>query len=158
MKKFVFSIIKQKCFIAYKNSRLRAFTLLEALFSFCLFCLVLSLIPPLFQTVNLLSKQVNDTSLINFEFFAQDITRELNETPLKNIKIQNNHIMVENGKSVTDYTFTREKIYKTINGKGNITLLQNIESYKIKRINNKYIRMDIILIEENQKYYKMLII
>lgn len=158
MKRFVLLIKKLKKDIAYKNNRFNAFTLIEMLFSFSIFCIVLSLIPPLFQTVTVLNKQVNDTSLINFEFFAQDITRELNEIPIKNITVENNHLVVKHEDELTNYTFTKEKIYKTIDGKGNITLLQNLKDFKITKINNKYIMVDIILIEDNQEYYKTLFI
>lgn len=158
MKKFVLLKKELKKVIAYKNNNFKAFTLIEMLFSFSIFCLLLSLIPPLFQTVNLLSKQVNNASPINFEFFAQDITREFNGIPLKNITVQSNHLIVENENEITNYTFTKEKIYKTVNGKGNITLLQNIKYFKIKKINNKYITVDIVLIEDNQEYHKTLII
>lgn len=158
MKRFVLLIKKLKKDIAYKNNRFNAFTLIEMLFSFSIFCIVLSLIPPLFQTVTVLHKQVNDTSLINFEFFAQDITRELNEIPIKNITVENNHLVVKHEDELTNYTFTKEKIYKTIDGKGNITLLQNLKDFKITKINNKYIMVDIILIEDNQEYYKTLFI
>gem|GEM_PF-926487 len=155
MKRFVLLIKKLKKDIAYKNNRFNAFTLIEMLFSFSIFCIVLSLIPPLFQTVTVLNKQVNDTSLINFEFFAQDITRELNDIPIKNITVENNHLVVKHEDELTNYTFTKEKIYKTIDGKGNITLLQNLKDFKI---DNKYIMVDIILIEDNQEYYKTLFI
>ena len=158
MKRFVLLIKKLKKDIAYKNNRFNAFTLIEMLFSFSIFCIVLSLIPPLFQTVTVLNKQVNDTSLINFEFFAQDITRELNDIPIKNITVENNHLVVKHEDELTNYTFTKEKIYKTIDGKGNITLLQNLKDFKIAKINNKYIMVDIILIEDNKEYYKKLFI
>ncbi|RZH99427.1 type II secretion system protein, partial [Staphylococcus condimenti] len=104
MKRFVLLIKKLKKDIAYKNNRFNAFTLIEMLFSFSIFCIVLSLIPPLFQTVTVLNKQVNDTSLINFEFFAQDITRELNDIPIKNITVENNHLVVKHEDELTNYT------------------------------------------------------
>ncbi|MEL0538886.1 competence type IV pilus minor pilin ComGF [Staphylococcus debuckii] len=158
IKKYVLLIQKLIKNNVSKNNKFLAFTLIETLFAFSIFCLALSLIPPLFQSVNALNNQINDTALINFEFFSQDITRELNEISIKNIEIDNNHLIAKKKGRLINYTFTKEKIYKTVDGKGNITLLQNIKDFKLTKINNKYIKVDLTLFENNRQYKKILII
>ncbi|MHD0397614.1 competence type IV pilus minor pilin ComGF [Staphylococcus simulans] len=116
----------------------------------------MSLIPPLFQSVKMLNKHMDDASLIHYEFFAQDISREINHIPINKIKLSSKRITIEEENKQTAYIFYNHKIYKNINARGNITLIQNVSEFKVTKISNKYLKVEIALIENEEKYYKVL--
>ncbi|WP_398577384.1 competence type IV pilus minor pilin ComGF [Staphylococcus sp. IVB6181] len=118
----------------------------------------MSLVPPLFQAIQKLNVQINDTSLINYEFFAQDITRELNGVPINEIYIEKRRMKIDKRDKQIYYIFNSHKLYKNINQHGNVTLIGNISSCKFTKINNQYIKVELTLVENREKYYKVLIL
>ncbi|MGV3127771.1 competence type IV pilus minor pilin ComGF [Staphylococcus simulans] len=138
--------------------KIKAFTFIEMMFSLFIFSLTMSLVPPLFQAIQKLNVQINDTSLINYEFFAQDITRELNGVPINEIYIEKRRMKIDKRDKQIYYIFNNHKLYKNINQHGNVTLIGNISSCKFTKINNQYIKVELTLVENREKYYKVLIL
>lgn len=99
---------------------------------------------------------MDDASLIHYEFFAQDISREINHIPINKINVSTKRITIEEGDKRVSYIFSNHKIYKNINSRGNITLIQNISDFKVTKVDNKYLKVEMTLIEKDEKYYKVL--
>lgn len=155
---YVLKIIKtvQVCVMNKKQKKISAFTFIEVLLAFFVFSLTISLVPPLISTINLLNNQMNSNLIIDFEFFAQDITRELNSVPIDKIEVKEHQIKAKYQDKDVNYVIRGKKIYKNINSKGNVTLLQNIEEIHVYKKRNLWIEMEVILRENNQKYKKTL--
>ncbi|MDY5059596.1 competence type IV pilus minor pilin ComGF [Staphylococcus simulans] len=155
---FVLKVMKLKVNTVLKSNikRLKAFTFIEMIFALCIFSITMSLIPPLFKSVKTLNKHMDDASLIHYEFFAQDISREINHIPINKINVSTKRITIEEGDKRVSYIFSNHKIYKNINSRGNITLIQNISDFKVTKVDNKYLKVEMTLIEKDEKYYKVL--
>ncbi|MGN5881854.1 competence type IV pilus minor pilin ComGF [Staphylococcus simulans] len=160
IKNYVFKALQHTIAIVLILSRrkIKAFTFIEMMFSLFIFSLTMSLVPPLFQAIQKLNVQINDTSLINYEFFAQDITRELNGVPINEIYIEKRRMKIDKRDKQIYYIFNNHKLYKNINQHGNVTLIGNISSCKFTKINNQYIKVELTLVENREKYYKVLIL
>lgn len=126
------------------------------IFALCIFSITMSLIPSLFKSVNTLNKHMDDASLVHYEFFAQDISRETNTIPIRKINVSNKRITIGEANKQTTYIYSNHKIYKTINSRGNITLIQNISDFRAAKIENKYLKVELTLIEKGERYYKVL--
>ncbi|MEQ5989026.1 competence type IV pilus minor pilin ComGF [Staphylococcus saccharolyticus] len=95
---------------------------------------------------------------INFDFFSRDILYDTQKLKYK-LQIENSHtIKLSNNNDVIRYVFNRSKIYKNINQKGNITLLNNVVSTQILKTNNKYIKIKIKLVKTNYTQEKILLL
>lgn len=138
------------------QKRIKGFTFIEMIFALCIFSITMSLIPPLFKSVKTLNKHMDDTSLIHYEFFAQDISREIKHIPIDKINVSNRRITLQEDSKQTAYIFSNRKIYKNINSRGNITLIQDISDFKVTKIDDKYLKVEMTLIENEEKYYKVL--
>lgn len=57
---------------------------------------------------------MDDASLVHYEFFAQDISRETNTIPIRKINVSNKRIMIGEANKQTTYIYSNHKIYKTI--------------------------------------------
>ncbi len=160
IKNYVFKAIQHTIAIVLilSKRKIKAFTFIEMMFSLFIFSLTMSLIPPLFQAIQKLNVQINDTSLINYEFFAQDITRELNGVPINEINVEKKRMKIDKRDKQIYYIFNNHKLYKNINQRGNVTLIGNISSCKFTKINNQYIKVELTLVENREKYYKVLIL
>ncbi|UXR34069.1 hypothetical protein MUA31_06650 [Staphylococcus simulans] len=99
---------------------------------------------------------MDDASLIHYEFFAQDISREIKHIPIDKINVSNRRITLQEDSKQTAYIFSNRKIYKNINSRGNITLIQDISDFKVTKIDDKYLKVEMTLIENEEKYYKVL--
>lgn len=139
-----------------KHTTLKAFTFIEMLLAFFVFSLTITLIPPLIASINQLNNQMNSNILVDYEFFAHDISRELNSVPIDKIDVQDHQIKAKQQNKEVTYVIRGGKIYKNINSKGNVTLLQNIEEIHVSKKEHLWIKMEVILRENNQRYKKTL--
>src|SRR5699024_12738960 len=75
-----------------------------------------------------------------------DIIEERKEAEIK-INQVHNKIIFTHKQSSSEYTLLNSKIYKSINGRGNITLLNKIKSFKINKNDNGNIQIDLEIIK-----------
>ncbi|WP_037541477.1 competence type IV pilus minor pilin ComGF [Staphylococcus caprae] len=157
MTKFVVKIknLRSKLVSHYKTP---AFTFIELLFTLSLVLLSFSLLPTLIHLTSHYLNLAQDNDDIEFEFFSRDILKEAQQ--------YNNHISIEDSSKLIirgkeeeiRYIFNHNKIYKNINHKGNITLLNNVVSSKIIKTNNKTIKIELKIGDTNNKKDKTIIL
>ncbi|QRJ69227.1 competence protein ComGF [Staphylococcus saccharolyticus] len=139
-------------------SKLKAFSFIELLFTLSLTILVLMLLPSMICLTSYYLINAKNNDDINFDFFSRDILYDTQKLKYK-LQIENSHtIKLSNNNDVIRYVFNRSKIYKNINQKGNITLLNNVVSTQILKTNNKYIKIKIKLVKTNYTQEKILLL
>ncbi|WP_253286462.1 competence type IV pilus minor pilin ComGF [Staphylococcus caprae] len=117
-----------------------------------------SLLPTLIHLTSHYLNLAQDNDDIEFEFFSRDILKEAQQ--------YNNHISIEDSSKLIIrgkeeeiiYIFNHNKIYKNINHKGNITLLNNVVSSKIIKTNNKTIKIELKIGDTNNTKVKTIIL
>ncbi|MBU5270852.1 competence type IV pilus minor pilin ComGF [Staphylococcus caprae] len=157
MTKFVVKIknLRSKLVSHYK---IPAFTFIELLFTLSIVLLSFSLLPTLIHLTSHYLNLAQDNDDIEFEFFSRDILKEAQQ--------YNNHISIEDSSKLIIrgkeeeiiYIFNHNKIYKNINHKGNITLLNNVVSSKIIKTNNKTIKIELKIGDTNNTKVKTIIL
>ncbi|SCS22800.1 competence type IV pilus minor pilin ComGF [Staphylococcus caeli] len=144
--------------VVIKN-KYHAFTYLETLFTLFLITIIFSILPSLIKTVSIINNQVLNDSDIELAFFSRDFTQDLiddNATIL--LKESNEHqISIKNTHKVLSYEFKNNKIIKTVNGRGNITVLNNVIMVHFKIVNNKSVVLNLKKVEKGQIYVKKII-
>lgn len=138
--------------------KIPAFTFIELLFTLSLVLLSFSLLPTLIHLTSHYLNLAQDNDDIEFEFFSRDILKEAQQ--------YNNHISIEDSSKLIirgqeekiRYIFNHNKIYKNINHKGNITLLNNVVSSKIIKTNNKTIKIELKIGDTNNTKDKTIIL
>ncbi|MDI9230237.1 competence type IV pilus minor pilin ComGF [Staphylococcus caprae] len=138
--------------------KIPAFTFIELLFTLSLVLFSFSLLPTLIHLTSHYLNLAQDNDDIEFEFFSRDILKEAQQ--------YNNHISIEDSSKLIIrgqeekiiYIFNHNKIYKNINHKGNITLLNNVVSSKIIKTNNKTIKIELKIEDTNNTKDKTIIL
>ncbi|MDK6297505.1 competence type IV pilus minor pilin ComGF [Staphylococcus caprae] len=138
--------------------KIPAFTFIELLFTLSIVLLSFSLLPTLIHLTSHYLNLAQDNDDIEFEFFSRDILKEAQQ--------YNNHISIEDSSKLIIrgkeeeiiYIFNHNKIYKNINHKGNITLLNNVVSSKIIKTNNKTIKIELKIGDTNNTKVKTIIL
>lgn len=133
MKKFVF-----------RNNK--GFTMLEMLLSLAFLMIILALIPFLIQSIYALKENAFNHSEYELIMFRKDIIEETKEAEIK-LNQDHNKIIFTHKHSSSEYTLLNSKIYKSINGRGNITLLNKVKSFKINKNDNGNIQIDLEIIK-----------
>ncbi|WP_241957755.1 competence type IV pilus minor pilin ComGF, partial [Staphylococcus equorum] len=112
--------------------KIKAFTYIEVLFALMITVLLLTIIPSLFKSTTALSVLANDHLNIESEFFARDLTQDLmnNKGDIMIDKSKGTQLSIKDKNKLISYSFKNNKIVKSINGKGNITLLNNVKAIK----------------------------
>ena len=77
-----------------------------------------------------------ENSSIEYEFFHSDILKEQKKGAIKPVIKDNHTLHLINKEKNIEYIFKNNKIYKQINGKGNITMLNLVAIVKIIKTNN----------------------
>lgn len=129
MRKFVF-----------KNNN--GFTMIEMLLSLSFLLIILALIPLLIKSIYVFKENAFNHSDYEMIMFRKDLADESKDAKI-DINDFHRKIKFTRGNSSVEYTLMNSKIYKSINGKGNITLLNNVENFKLRRINENTILINI---------------
>lgn len=138
--------------------KLKAFTYVEVLFALFITILIFTILPSLFKTTHFIEARLSNQTNLDLEFFAVDLTRDL---LAKNFQIivsyvRKSKIVIKNKDII--YELKNNKIIKSINGKGNITLLNNVKSVEFKVVNYKTLKVNLNIIEKGHSYEKQLYI
>ncbi|RIM88581.1 competence protein, partial [Staphylococcus xylosus] len=99
-------------------------------------------------------------SNLDLEFFAVDLTRDLLEKNSRIIEndIRKNKIVIKNKDKDIVYEYKNNKIIKSVNGNGNITILNNVKSVEFKIINYETLKVNLNIIEKRNFYERQLYI
>lgn len=154
-KKFVFQIGRKRKTIVLRN-RIQGFTFIEMIFALLITIVILTSLPLTIKLVSHYKALANENSSIEFEFFHRDLIRDINQHNLK-LFMKNNHTLIlRNNESSIEYTFKNNKVYKQINGKGNVTLLNQVIVEKIIKSNDNVIKIILKVGNPNYKQIKTL--
>ncbi|WP_237641015.1 competence type IV pilus minor pilin ComGF [Staphylococcus capitis] len=85
-------------------------------------------------------------------FFCRDILKDVQTSKYSPSKDNDSTIKIRKKDEEIRYIYNNKKIYKNINQRGNITLLNNVVSFKIIKTNNNILKIKIKQGDTN--YYK----
>ncbi|MCE7786724.1 competence type IV pilus minor pilin ComGF [Staphylococcus xylosus] len=138
----------------------KAFTYIEVLFALFITILIFTILPTLFKTTHFIETRLATQSNLDLEFFAVDLTRDLLEKNSRIIEnnIRKNKIVIKNNDKDIIYEYKNNKIIKSVNGNGNITILNNVKSVEFKIINYKTLKVNLNIIEKRNFYERQLYI
>lgn len=140
--------------------KLKAFAYVEVLFALFITILIFTILPSLFKTTHFIEARLSNQTNLDLEFFAVDLTRDLlakNRQIIVN-DVRKSKIVIKNKDKDIIYELKNNKIIKSINGKGNITLLNNVKSVEFKVVNYKTLKVNLNIIEKGNAYEKQLYI
>lgn len=140
--------------------KLKAFTYVEVLFALFITILIFTILPSLFKTTHFIEARLSNQTNLDLEFFAVDLTRDLLAKNFQIIvsDVRKSKIVIKNKDKDIIYELKNNKIIKSINGKGNITLLNNVKSVEFKVVNYKTLKVNLNIIEKGHSYEKQLYI
>lgn len=136
--------------------KLKAFTYVEVLFALFITILIFTILPSLFKTTHFIEARLSNQTNLDLEFFAVDLTRDLLAKNFQIIvsDVRKSKIVIKNKDKDIIYELKNNKIIKSINGKGNITLLNNVKSVEFKVVNYKTLKVNLNIIEKGHSYEK----
>lgn len=76
--------------------------------------------------------------------FRKELSDEIKESTLK-LDSANNRIKFVNEIRSIEFTLLNEKIIKSINGRGNITLVNNVKAFQVDKISKETFKLFIII-------------
>ncbi|MBE5662655.1 competence protein ComGF, partial [Staphylococcus sp. SS21] len=88
-----------------------------------------------------------DLTSVDFEFFARDLIEDFKTIDKKQIEIKPHTIHINKTNEQIEYKLLNNKIIKTVNDKGNITMLNNVQSFSIDKGQDAILRISISLKE-----------
>lgn len=129
---------------------IKAFTYIELLFSLMITLIILSAIPSLIKTTTLLKPQNLYHINTEIEFFARDLTNDLIaiRSGTTHTKANGKYLLFSNGEKEISYELKNDKVIKTIQGRGNITMLNNVKAINFKILKFNTIKIMLKIFEE----------
>lgn len=76
--------------------------------------------------------------------FRKELSDEIKESTIK-LDSANNRIKFVNEIRSIEFTLLNEKIIKSINGRGNITLVNNVKAFQVDKISKERFKVFIII-------------
>ncbi|MBM0791227.1 hypothetical protein D0401_08985 [Staphylococcus epidermidis] len=114
--------------------------------------LILALLPTILKLTSFYLNTAQNNEDIQFEFFRRDLLKE-KMTSKNNYEIENAYtIKLKKNKDVIRYIYKNRKIYKNINQRGNITLLNHVLSTRILKTNDNIVKLLITTGEANDEH------
>jgi len=126
------------------------------IFSLLITIVLLSTVPLTIKIISQYKQIALENSSIEFELFHSDLLKEQKEDVLKPIIKDKHTLHLINKEKNTEYIFKNNKIYKKINGKGNITLLNQVSMVKMIKSNDNIIKIILKVGNPNYNQYKTL--
>ncbi|EJD96562.1 hypothetical protein HMPREF9988_04597 [Staphylococcus epidermidis NIHLM053] len=118
--------------------------------------LILALLPTILKLTSFYLNTAQNNEDIQFEFFRRDLLKE-KMTSKNNYEIENAYtIKLKKNKDVIRYIYKNRKIYKNINQRGNITLLNHVLSTRILKTNDNIVKLLITTGETNDEHKEIL--
>lgn len=134
-----------------KNNK--GFTMIEMLLSLSFLLIILALIPILIKSIYTLKDNAIDHTNYELIMFRKDLSEEIKDCKVI-IDYSNKRIKCIRNKNSTEYTLLNSKIFKSINGKGNITLLNNVERLNIQQLHQNTLKLDLLIRKGDKKVHE----
>ncbi|WP_323705719.1 competence type IV pilus minor pilin ComGF [Mammaliicoccus sciuri] len=125
-----------------KNNK--GFTMIEMLLSLSFLLIILALVPLLIKSLYLFKDNAMDHTHFELMMFRKELSDEIKESTLK-LDSANNRIKFVNEIRSIEFTLLNEKIIKSINGRGNITLVNNVKAFQVDKISKETFKLFIII-------------
>ncbi|API80641.1 competence protein ComGF [Staphylococcus argenteus] len=109
--------------------------------------IILLIVPDTIKISKTFLNESKDLTSVDFEFFARDLIDDFKKIDKKQIEIKPHNILINKTNEQIEYKFLNNKIIKTVNDKGNITMLNNVLSFSINKDQNATLRISISLKE-----------
>lgn len=126
--------------------KINSFTYLELLFVLLVISIICALIPILIKSVSTFNKiaDFDDAELI---YLAKDLTDDqvVHNAEYVSINDVRNTLTLKQGNQIITYRFRNNKLIKTVNHSGNITMINNIRSVYFQKVNNDFIKLKLKL-------------
>ncbi|OFV62380.1 competence type IV pilus minor pilin ComGF [Mammaliicoccus sciuri] len=125
-----------------KNNK--GFTMIEMLLSLSFLLIILALVPLLIKSLYLFKDNAMDYTHFELMMFRKELSDEIKESTIK-LDSANNRIKFVNEIRSIEFTLLNEKIIKSINGRGNITLVNNVKAFQVDKISKETFKVFIII-------------
>ncbi|MEK4842858.1 ComGF family competence protein [Staphylococcus sp. FSL W8-0271] len=138
------------------TNKYSSFTYIEVLFALFITLLIFTMLPLLYKSISPIKHQSNFESSIDIEFFSRDLTEALlqrNSTAIE-IEKKGRILKFDTRENTNRYEFKNNKIIKTINNTGNITLLNNVTNAQFILLKNKHIKLKLKMHYEGGTFEK----
>lgn len=112
----------------------RGFTLIETLFAFSIFTIIIFFISPVFQLILNNTDLTERLQLMEWEVFCSQIKKEIRMSQNAEV-VAGNLVLLEDNQTVL-YEKYNTILRRRVNNLGHETLLQNVSVVNFKRINN----------------------
>ncbi|PTK90658.1 hypothetical protein BUZ06_10900 [Staphylococcus gallinarum] len=126
--------------------KINSFTYLELLFVLLVISIICALIPILIKSVSTFNK-IADFDDVELIYLAKDLTDDQVVHNAKYVSINDvgNTLTLKQGNQIITYRFRNNKLIKTVNHSGNITMINNIRSVYFQKVNNDFIKLKLKL-------------
>ena len=119
------------------------FTLIETILGFMVQSIVIALIPILINILILFKSLVIYDDTYTFELMVKELSDSIDKAQFSKIKLTPHKIILPLKHETITYTYGNQKLIKTVNGKGNITILNHISQIKFKKGSKNHLFMNV---------------
>lgn len=111
----------------------QGFTMLEMLFSFTIFCVIVTLFPTF---IGMVLQGPTDSRLQRFEWevFVSQIKKEIRF--VDQLYVEGNIVYLQKESDIVTYELYQDKLRRRVNGMGHEVLLQNVANIRFEEIVN----------------------
>ncbi|MFO3688321.1 competence type IV pilus minor pilin ComGF [Staphylococcus felis] len=149
--RYAFKIIITKIrFVTITNG----FTLIESIFALFIHSLIVILIPILIYTLQNYKSFIIDDNTYTIELMAKEVASQIHSANFITIPPKQNEITVKINTEFITFKEKNFKLIKTVNNKGNITVLNQVKHISYKKLPHKHVIMSFKYLEGEKWYDK----
>lgn len=119
------------------------FTMIESLLSLYIQLLILTLLPILIMTLIHFRAAFLDDQTYPHELMAREIGLTLHHSDVSNVNISQNQLEIKQGHTTYTYHIQNLKLVKQVNGRGNITVLNQVKKAQYSKIGKHNLKVTI---------------
>ncbi|ASE36155.1 competence type IV pilus minor pilin ComGF [Staphylococcus pettenkoferi] len=150
--KIYVSLIKKLKYAIRNNYK--AFTYIELLLALTITIIILTILPLIINSTKFFDYHLSTNSDIELELFARDLIADFSTSPSLDIDNHSTSSSIFDSKGLCKYSYKNGKVIKTVNGKGNVTVLNQVTQFKVRKVTAHLIEVDIHLRDKGVMYHK----
>lgn len=135
------------------HKKINSFSYIELVFVLIVVSIICSLLPILIKSITTFNKvaDFDDSELI---YLAKDLTDDqiVNRSKFIAINAAGNTLTLKQGNNIISYSLRNNKLVKTVNNSGNITMLNNIRSVHFQKVNYGFVLLQIKLFNKGELF------
>ena len=137
------SVFKIKKIIKNIVTQQKGFTLIETTIGFMIQSILIAIIPILFYVLLQFKSLVIYDDTYTFELMVKELSDSIDKAQFSRIKVEPHKITLPLQHETITYAYDNQKLIKTVNGKGNITVLHQVSEAKFKKVYKHHLLMNI---------------